>query len=107
MKLSTKSAIALIEALGLGLVSSAAFAQSHGMMHGMGPGMMGGMAHGAGGHGPMAGAVHMLTRQDEGSAADMGLVRDLLMNHSRIQRTVTNLPDGIRTVTESDDPQVA
>jgi hypothetical protein len=107
VKLSTKSAIALIEALGLGLVSSAAFAQSHGMMHGMGPGMMGGMAHGAGGHGPMAGAVHMLTRQDEGSAADMGLVRDLLMNHSRIQRTVTNLPDGIRTVTESDDPQVA
>jgi hypothetical protein len=73
----------------------------------MGPGMMGGMGHGAGGHGPMAGAVHMLTRQDEESAADMALVRDLLMNHSRIQRTVTNLPDGIRTVTESDDPQVA
>jgi hypothetical protein len=97
----------LVAALGLGLVSGAALAQGHGMMHGMGPGMMGGMGHGAGGHGPMAGAVHMLTRQDEGSAADMALVRDLLMNHTRIQRTVTNLPDGIRTVTESDDPQVA
>ena len=107
MKLSSKSAIALIAALGLGFVSVAAFAQSHGMMHGMGPGMMGGMGHGAGGHGPMAGAVHMLTRQDEGSDADMALVRDLLTNHTRIKRTVTNLPDGIKTVTESDDPQVA
>ena len=99
--------IALVGALGLGLVSGAAFAQGHGMMHGMGPGMMGGMGHGAGGHGPMAGAVHMLTRQDEGSDADMALVRDLLTNHTRIKRTVTNLPDGIKTVTESDDPQVA
>jgi hypothetical protein len=69
--------------------------------------MMGGMGHAAGGHGPMAGAVHMLTRQDEGSDADMALVRDLLTNHTRIKRTVTNLPDGIKTVTESDDPQVA
>ncbi|HSC94425.1 MAG TPA: hypothetical protein VLC73_05615 [Burkholderiales bacterium] len=91
----------------LGLASGAALAQGHGMMHGMGPGMMGGMGHGAGGHGPMAGAVHMLTRQDEGSDADMALVRDLLTNHTRIKRTVTNLPDGIKTVTESDDPQVA
>lgn len=107
MKLSSRSAIAWVAALGLGLVSGAALAQGHGMMHGMGPGMMGGMGQGAGGHGPMAGAVHMLTRQDEGSAADMALVRNLVMNHTRIQRTVTNLPDGIRTVTESDDPQVA
>ena len=107
MKLSSRSVIAWVAALGLGLVSGAAFAQGHGMMHGMGPGMMGGMGHGAGGHGPMADAVHMLTRQDEGSAADMALVRNLVMNHTRIQRTVTNLPDGIRTVTESDDPQVA
>jgi hypothetical protein len=73
----------------------------HGMMHGMGHGP------GAGGHGPMAGAVAMLTRQDSGSSADMGLVHDLLMNHARIERTVTNLPDGIKTVTESDDPHVA
>ena len=92
MKLSSRSVIALVAALGL--VSGAAFAQGHGMMHGMGPGMMGGMGHGAGGHGPMAGAVHMLTRQDEGSDADMALVRDLLTNHTRIKRTVTNLPDG-------------
>jgi hypothetical protein len=29
------------------------------------------------------------------------------MNNARIKRSVTNLPDGIRTITESDDPQVA
>jgi hypothetical protein len=54
----------------------------------------------------MAGAVSMLTRQDAGSSADMALVHDMLMNHDKIRRTVTNLPDGIRTVTESDEPQV-
>ena len=31
----------------------------------------------------------------------------LVMNHDRITRTVVNLPNGIRTVTESDDPQIA
>jgi hypothetical protein len=55
----------------------------------------------------MAGMVGMLTRQDANSRADLALVHQLLMNHARIRRTVTNLPDGIRTVTESDDPQVA
>jgi hypothetical protein len=34
-------------------------------------------------------------------------LHDLFSNHDKIKRTVTNLPDGIRTVTESDDPQVA
>jgi hypothetical protein len=115
VKLSSKSTIGMIAALGLGLVYGAGLAQSqgmtggtgHGMAHGMGPVMMHGMEHGAGGHGPMAGATGMLTKQDAGSSADMGLVHDLLMNHTRIKRTVTNLPDGIKTVTESDDPQVA
>jgi hypothetical protein len=85
------------------------FGMGPGMMHGMGPGMMHGMQHGAaeGGHGRMSGMVGMLTKQDAGSSADMGLVHDLLMNHTRIKRTVTNLPNGIRTVTESADPQVA
>ncbi|OGA07364.1 MAG: hypothetical protein A2W68_11235 [Betaproteobacteria bacterium RIFCSPLOWO2_02_64_14] len=71
------------------------------MMHGTGAGAA------AGGHGPMAGPTAMLTKQDAGSSADMGLVHDLLTNHTRIKRTVTNLPNGIKTVTESDDPQVA
>lgn len=115
MKRSSKWALGMIAALGL--ASGVALAQSHGMgpgmMHGMGMmrgmGMMQGMDHGeaAGGHGPMAGAAHMLTRQDEGSSADMALVQDLLTNHTKIKRTVTNLPNGIKTVTESDDPKVA
>lgn len=54
-------------------------------MMGMGPGMMGGNATG-------------------GERSD---IHDLFSNHDQIKRTVTNLPDGIRTVTESDDPQVA
>jgi hypothetical protein len=31
----------------------------------------------------------------------------LFINHDKIKRTVTNLPDGIRTTTESDDPHIA
>ena len=45
--------------------------------------------------------------QDGDFGADMGVVHELLANHSEINRTVTNLPDGIRTVTESDNPRVA
>jgi len=97
------SRVAVVAVAAFGLWAAAAAAQPHGM----GPGMMHGMHHGAGGHGPLAGAVSMLTKQDAGSSADMGLVHDLLMNHAKIKRTVTNLPDGIRTVTESDDPRVA
>ncbi|MBI5721356.1 MAG: hypothetical protein HZC37_27105 [Burkholderiales bacterium] len=55
----------------------------------------------------MAGPTAMLTRQDAGSAADMGVVHDLLNDNTRIKRSVVNLPDGIRTITESDDPKVA
>lgn len=59
-----------------------------GMGKGMGPGMMG-MGH------------------DQATMAQMGDIHALLINHDRIKRTVTNLSDGIRTVTESDDPQIA
>ncbi len=58
-----------------------------GMRGQMGPGMMG-MSHGS---------ATMSEHQD---------IRALFFNHDRIKRTVTNLPDGIRTITESDDPQV-
>ena len=105
MKRSIKLVAGVAAALGLGLAVAAAVAQhfgpGHGSMQGMGPGMGGAR------HGPMAGPTAMLTTQDEGSAADMGLVHDLLFNNTKIKRTVTKLPDGIRTVTESDDPQVA
>jgi hypothetical protein len=58
------------------------------MMNGTGPGMMGG------GH-------------DASTKAQMAGVHELFMNHDRITRTVTNRPDGIRTVTESADPRIA
>ena len=69
-------------------------------MHGqMGPGMRGQMGSRMMGMGPgmMEGSATMDERSD---------IHDLFFNHDRIKRTVTNLPDGIRTVTESDDPQI-
>jgi hypothetical protein len=59
-------------------------------MHRMGPGMM-----------------MMQSGQDAGAMAQMRGIHELFANHDRMTRTVTNLPDGIRTVTESNDPQVA
>ena len=43
---------------------------------------------------------------DPQTMAEMGVIHELIVNHDRIKRSVTNLPDGIRTVTESDDPQI-
>jgi hypothetical protein len=37
----------------------------------------------------------------------MRLIHELVMNHQRITRTVTNLPDGILTITESGDTLLA
>ncbi len=74
---------------------------------GMGPGRMRmapGMTHGPGMHmGP--GMTHM--GHDTATGAQLGDIHALLANHDKIKRTVTNLPDGIRTVTESDDPKIA
>ncbi len=114
MKRSSKIAIGVVTSLGLGLAIAAVFAHPGGM----GPGMMRGMGPGgtAGAHGPMAGRMQMgmggpmagrMQHGDASFADDMHLVRDLVLDHDRIKRTVTNLPDGIRTVTESDDPQIA
>jgi hypothetical protein len=100
MKRSSKIAVAVVVSLGLGAAVAAALAHpggmGPGMMHGMGPGSMGG--------GPMAGRMHSA---DPAFGADMQLVHQMLVSHDRIKRTVTNLPNGIRTVTESDDPLVA
>ena len=102
------------------LVGGWALAQSAGHgpggMRGMGPGMHGHMGPGMNsqmgpgmrgqmGPGPMGMGLGMM-----GGSATMDERRDLhglFFNHDRIKRTVANLPDGIRTVTESDDPQVA
>ena len=112
MKRSSKIAVAVLATLGLG-AAVAVFAHpgamGPGMMHQMGPGMMHGMGPGAGGvsHGPMGGPMAGGMQHDDAFAADMQLVRGMLFSHERIRRTVTNLPNGIKTVTESDDPQVA
>jgi hypothetical protein len=112
MKRSHKTAAGVAAALSLG-VAAAVFAHpgamGPGMMHQMGPGMMHGSAPGtaAGSHGPMGGPMAGGMQHDDAFAADMQWVRGMLFSHDRIKRTVTNLPNGIKTVTESDDPQVA
>ena len=47
------------------------------------------------------------SRRDSATIAQMGVVHELLLNHNRITRTVMNLPGGVRTITESDDPLIA
>jgi hypothetical protein len=44
---------------------------------------------------------------DSATAAQMAVVHELVVNHAKITRTVTKLPNGIRTSTESDDPRIA
>lgn len=58
-------------------------------------GMMGGgmMQGGMSGQGMMGGG-------------DMRSIRELLASHNQIKRTVQDIPGGIRSVTESDNPQV-
>ena len=88
-----------------------AFAQSTGHgpggMHGMGPGMHGQM--GPGMHGQMGRGRMGMMGMGHGSATptEMDEIHGMLFNHDSIKRTVTNLPNGIRTVTESDDPEMA
>ena len=99
MKRSSKIAVGVAAALGLG-AAVAVFAHPGGM----GPGMMGPGMMGRGMGGPMAGGMQ---HGDASFADDMRLVHAMLFDHDKIKRTVANLPDGIRTVTESDDPGVA
>ncbi len=115
MKRSHKLAAVFIASLGL--AAAAAYARpgereggmDHGAMRhgGMGPGMMRGMGPGGMAGGPMGGAMAGRMQHDEAFAADMRIVHEMLAYHERIKRTVTNLPNGISTVTESDDAQVA
>lgn len=103
-----------------------ALAQSHGHgpggmggPRGMGPGMHGQMGHGM--HGPSGAGMHgqrgpgmmgmgrgmMGMNHGSATAEERSNIHELVFNHDRIKRTVTNLPDGIRTVTESDDSRIA
>jgi hypothetical protein len=76
-------------------------------VHGqMGPGTQGQRGQGMRGQmGPgMMGMGMMGGNATDGERSDL---HALFSNHDKIKRSVTNLPDGIRTVTESDDPEVA
>jgi hypothetical protein len=63
--------------------------------------------HGPGfGHGPMGmGMIGM--SHGTATMTERGEIHDMLTDNEKIRRTVTNLPNGIRTVTESDDPELA
>jgi hypothetical protein len=74
--------------------------RAHGTAMGMGPGMA---MRGADAAGPMRGARH----GGDATASEMQGIHELFAKHDRINRTVTNLPNGIRALTESDDPQLA
>jgi hypothetical protein len=103
-KRAKEKGITLPEAHGPG-AGSGPHSGSTGMMRHMGPASA--ASHGPMG-GPMAGPMTGRKQQDDASfGTDMQLVHSMLDGHDRIKRAVTNLPNGIRTVTESDDPQVA
>lgn len=104
MKTTSKIFIGVLVSSSLGVAAVVA-AQPGGMGPGMMHGMMSGHGPGFGGAmgGPMAGSL----QHDDATHADMSLVHELLVNHESIKRTVTNSANGIKTVTESDDPQVA
>ncbi len=59
---------------------------------------------GAQGQGPMRGMGRMGTPAD---AADMQDFHFLIANRDAIRRSVTYRPDGVETLTESDDPAIA
>lgn len=82
--------IALVSVLAIGLFSTTAFAQR-------GPGGQ----RGRGGPGFRAG------QGDTQFAVDRDVFHFLLANGNKIQRTVKNLKNGVETITESNDPEVA
>ena len=78
----------IIAAVASVTLAAAASAQGHGRMGMMGMGMMG-------------------MGRDSATMAQMRVIHELVVNNTRIERTVTDLPNGIRTVTTSTDPALA
>ena len=62
-----------------------------------------GFGRGAGGHG----AGPHARGQDERHQQDHAVFQFLLSHHKQITRTVTELKDGVQTLTESTDPEVS
>ena len=103
---------AAVLALAVGTHAYRAYSEEAG---GFGPAFMhhrfGGMPNFGGGPGgaePGPGMMGMMGMGlDSATMAQLRVIHALFVNHNRIRRSVTNLPNGIRTVTESDDPQIA
>ena len=103
MKSKTLIAALVFAALSLFVIRIAAQHSEHQQGGMMSPDMMSrhqAMGQSNKGHG-MMGMGH-----DSATMAQMGVIHELFVNHDRITRSVTNLPNGIRTVTESDDPRI-
>jgi hypothetical protein len=84
----------LLVILAAGSTVEAQHQHRHGQQHqGMGMGMG-------------SGCYMMGMARDSATMAQMQAIHQLVINHDRITRKVTNLPNGIRTVTESDDPEL-
>ncbi len=76
---------------------------------GFGPPFMNHMGHmgSAAGNGPGAASMGIGMDHDTTTMAELAVIHDLFVNNDKITRTVTNLPDGISTLTESSDPRIA
>src|SRR5436190_23792769 len=88
--IAVAAGLAIAGALG---VATAVFAYPAGQTAGRGGGMCGGP--GVGGMGPGG-----------GHGGDMMGIHALFAHRDQIRRTVTQIPGGVRTTTESDDPAV-
>jgi hypothetical protein len=107
MKFSTKIIAGVAATVSLAVAGAVFAHQGGGMGHGTGPGMGQGMGQQGQGMMMRGGAMMGGMQRDAATHDDMMLVRDMVINHEQIKCTVTNLPNGIRTVTESDDAAVA
>lgn len=58
-------------------------------------------------HGPQGQGMGRGMMHDAGHQADMEVFHQLLDNGTKVTRTVTRRPDGVESVTESDDPVIA
>jgi hypothetical protein len=94
---SRRSLLRRALALIVGAPSAAAVLSACDMGEGMGTGMMAEETPG-----------WMMSRgMDAQTMRDMHVIHDLLVRHEQIERRVDDIPNGIRAVTRSDDPELA
>jgi hypothetical protein len=103
MKIRTKLIGLGAVALALGVATYAFTALSEEAGPGFGPPFMRHAGRGMMGMGPGMLGIG----QDAATTAQLRDIHRLFAAHDRIKRTVTTLPNGIRTITESDDPEIA